>query len=280
MGSTDIVEVNGLAPWAGAGPMRTFNEKLGIVSSDDEAEDPRADREQWLEWGHTMETIIADWYERNNGCKLLLGGPVHSLEHPHFWATLDRVVIGANRLVEIKNVGSPMLYSHWDASSSDGVPRYVRAQVTVAMAFHGARECDVVASVGGRPPHVWTVAFDSELADLLIAGAIRFWQLVQDGTPPPLDATPATKAYLRSKYPANTDRVIIEAPPEAEPIAATRIIAASDERVSSAMKRNCDAQLMAMIRDADGMRGEGWQMTWKLNDKGVRATRFTGKGDE
>ena len=34
MGSTCIVEANGLAPWKGAGPMRLYCEKMGIASPD------------------------------------------------------------------------------------------------------------------------------------------------------------------------------------------------------------------------------------------------------
>jgi putative phage-type endonuclease len=272
MGSTCIVEANGLAPWKGAGPMRLFTEKLGIVSPDDEEE---ISDDGWLEWGHIMEPVIADWYERDRGARLLPGGPVHSQEHPHFWATLDRVVIGENRLVEIKNVGSPTLYSHWSTSSESGVPDYVRAQVTVAMGFRGSRETDVVASIGGRPPHVWRLFFDAELYDLLIDGALRFWQLVQDGTPPPLDATPATKRYLLAKYPHPTDPVIEPADEETHALALERLEAAARERAAKARKDAIDAELMARVGTRDGIYGEGWRFTWKMQTNGQRRQRFT-----
>lgn len=282
LGSTDIVEANGLAPWAGAGQMRLWCEKLNIAPPDDaEQDDSRQDdREAWLSWGHLLEPVIADYYERERGVKLQLGGPVYSLEHPHLWATLDRTVIGASKLVEIKNCGSPQLYRHWDVTSPDGVPAYVRAQITVAMAFHGARETDVVASIGGRPPHVWTVFQDDELAALLIDGALRFWQLVTSRTPPPIDATPATRAYLLDRYPANRERTMVPATLEAETLATERIEAARLGAESDARKRRLDAQLMALVGDADGITGAGWAYTWKLDKNGTRRGRFTGKGEE
>ena len=285
MGSTCIVEANGLAPWAGAGPMRLYCEKLGIAPPDDAAADDtrQDDREAWLEWGHVMEPVIAGWYELNTRGRsgaLQLGGPVHSTDHPHLWATLDRTVIGGNKLVEVKNCGSPQLYRHWDVTSPDGVPPYVRAQVTVAMAFHGARETDVVASIGGRPPHVWTVFQDDELAALLIDGALRFWQLVTSRTPPELDATPATRAYLLDRYPANRERTMVPATLEAETLATERIEAARLGAESDARKRQLDAQLMALVGDADGITGAGWAYTWKLDKNGARRGRFTGKGEE
>ncbi len=280
LGSTDIVEVNGLAPWAGAGPMRVFNEKLGIVSPDDADEEPRLDKDDWLEWGHTIEPVIADWYERAMGVKLMLGGQVTSDTHPHMWATLDRKVIGVPKIVEIKNCGSPALYRHWDTSSQDGIPIYVRAQVTVAMRFARATECDVVASIGGRPPRVWSVAYDSELGDLLIDGAARFWCRLADGTHPPLDATPATRAYLLAKYPANRDRTMVQADERAEEWGLARIDAARTAKRAADRTRILDNELLALVGDADGIAGNGWQLTWKTDKNGTRRTRFTGNGDD
>lgn len=286
LGSTCIVEANGLAPWKGAGPMRLFNEKLGIVSPDDAdelADEDDNDRAEWLEWGHTLEPVIADWYERTRGVKLQLGGHVPSVEHPFIWSTLDRTIIGANKGIEIKNVGSPTLYRHWDTSSQDGVPNYVRAQVTAHMHCTGFREWDVAASIGGRPPHVWTVAYDSELAELLIAGAVKFWQLVKNGTPPPLDATPATRAYLLSKYPANLERAMRKADEWAEDLAAIRVDAARQYAEAKTAKTVMDRttnELLALVGDADGIEGIGWKMTWKLDKNLKRRPRFTGKGSE
>ena len=278
LGSTCIVEACGLAPWKGAGPMRLMCEKLGIAPPDDAEEDDEDDKE-WLEWGHVQEPVIADFYERTRGVKLQLGGPVYSREIPNFWATLDRTVIGASKLIEVKNVGSPRLYSHWDTSSSDGCPRYVRAQVTIAMAYHGARECDVVAAIGGRPPHVWTVTYDPELAELLIDGGRRFWALVQSRTPPPLDHTPASKAYLLDKYPSNADRIIHDATEGETMLAVQRIQAANAEKEAKREKDRLDAELMSKIGDRAGIRGFEWKMTWKLNKSLKRQQRFTARGE-
>ena len=282
MGATDVVEACGLSPWKGAGPMRLFCEKTGIKSADDAQEEIDPDRADHLAWGHTMEPVILDWYAAHMGANVLPGGQVAHPEIPWLWASLDATVMGASRIIEIKMVASPALYSHWDVSSQDGVPRYVRAQVTIGMACHRAQEAHVVASVGGRPPHVWTVAYDAELAGLLIDGAQRFWQLVKDGTPPPLDATDATRAYLKHRYPANVDRVMREVDDEGvSRIAETRIEAARTRKGCDEAIRQLDAELMAVCGDADGIQGMWGKFTWKLNTKGTRTSRFTpGRGED
>jgi putative phage-type endonuclease len=272
MGSTDVVEAAGLSPWRGAGPMRLYCEKLGIVSPDDEAE---IEDDGWLEWGHVMEPVIAGWYERERGCKLMPAGQVVSREHPWLWSTLDAVVLGQSRLVEIKNVGSPKLYAHWSEADPDGIPIYVRAQATIGMYCHGARECAVVASVGGRPPHVWSVGYDAELADMLVNKAKDFWALVQAKTPPPLDATPATKAYLLDRYPRNVEPVMIDADPETDDIGHLRADNAGWEKNHKREKDRLDAELLSRVGNADGIQGTGWMMTWKSDKNGLRRQRFT-----
>ena len=278
MGSTDVVEACGFAPWQGAGPMRLYCEKRGITSADD-AQEVDEDRAAHLEWGHTMEPVILAWYERTYGVSCVPGGHVTSRDEPWLWASLDATVFGQGRILEIKNVSSPALYRHWDVSSQDGIPSYVRAQVTVAMFCHGAREADVVACIGGRPPHVWRVSYDAELARLLVEGALRFWAMTVAGTPPPLDATDASRAYLLSRYPVDV-RPTLASTPEVDDLAERRAEQAGDEKRAAAEKRRLDALLMAAVGDAQGVEGTWGKFTWKCGKDGTRRTRFTGRDAE
>lgn len=276
MGSTDVVEVCGLSPFAGAGPMRVYLAKTTERVDDDGTPE--------MDYGHRIEPVLLQWYEEIYGA-CLPGGHVPCAGEPWLFATLDASVIGESRIVDAKNVGSPALYRHWDTSSPDGVPAYVRAQVTIGMLCHGARDADVIASIGGRPPHVWRVAYDEELANMLIAGGRRFWDLVQAGTPPPLDATASTKEYLRAKYPAPRERVIVELGDDeldVDQLGVERIEAARVEKRMAIEKARLDAEILSRVGDREGVRGSGWQMTWKLDKNQKRSQRFTatGGGDE
>lgn len=275
MGSTCVVEACGLAPWKGAGPMRLYCEKLGILNANDAEEEEDA---EWLEWGHIQEPVIADWYAKTRGVQLYEPGRVWSDEYPFMWATLDRAVVGSQRLVEVKNVGSPHLYSHWNVSDQDGIPRYVMAQVQVAMRHARKLECDVVASIGGRPPHVWTVFYDQETAGILTRRAAEFWHMVKNRIAPTLDHTDATRVYLTDKYPSNADREVLEADLDTDAMGQARAQCAMRLVELEKQKRLYDAMLMARIGKASGLKGEGWQMTWKVGAGGVRRTRFTVKG--
>lgn len=273
MGATDVVEALGLSPYEGAGPMRLFLRKTQPDLADDDAAEG-----DWLEWGHIQEPVILAWYERATGNKCVEGGHVPSLTDPWLWATLDASVMGESRIVEVKHVGSNMA-RHWDAYAEDGIPRYVRAQVTIGMYCSGKRLADVVASVGGRPPHVWTVEYDPELAALLVDGARAFWRNCEARVAPPLDATPATKDYLRRKYPAD-ERAMREAVGGEESLGTMRAAWAEAHKKAADTIAKLDAQLLEACADAKGIQGEGWKMTWKLGKDGKRRQRFTVQGEE
>jgi putative phage-type endonuclease len=271
LGATDLVEALGLAPWESAGPMRLWLEKTGQEAR----EEPTEDKSAYLEWGHTQEKVLLDWYEESRRVTLLAGGHVPHREHPWLWATLDGKA--SDRIVEAKHVG-PAMAHHWSESEEDGVPRYVRAQCLIGQACLGTRLTDVVASVGGRPPHVWTVAWDGGLVELLISGGRRFWDLVVRREAPKLDATDASLDWIKRKYPTNEDRIILEATPEAEDIAARRIMASVEEEDAKVKKRLADLDLLEKIGPHDGIRGDGWSMTHRVDKNGVRRQRFTAKG--
>lgn len=275
MGSTDVVEACGLAPWEDAGPMRLFLEKTGARTADDGMfAELKSDH---LEWGHVMEPVILDWYTRTTGYAVIPGGHVPHRSHSWLWASLDG--FAQDRNVEIKNVASNMAW-HWDAYSEDGIPRYVRAQVAIGMACSGKGLTDVVACIGGRPPHIWTVAYDEELADLLIKTAYSFWGKVIAKLAPPLDATKATKEYLRGRFPGNEDRVILDASPDINELGVARAHAHDGEKRLASTKAEMDARLLEAIGEHSGVQGDGWRMTWKLDKNGVRKQRFTTQGGE
>jgi putative phage-type endonuclease len=269
LGSTDVVEILGLAPWEGAGPMRVYVDKTSTGPVEEES-DP--EKRASFEWGHELEGVIASWYERKTSRKLLLGGHVPHRTIPWLFATLDRKA--EDRIVEIKNV-SGFMARHWDPSREDGVPRYVRAQCIVGQACLGTRLTDVVASLGGRPPHSWTVAWDEALWDVIRITSEKFWRRVEARDPPALDSSDATREMLRRLFPTNEDRVIVPASEAAERLAEQRISYARMAREAADDVRLIDADLLRLIGTHDGIEGDGWKMTWKVDKNGTRRSRFT-----
>ena len=287
MGSTDVVEALGLAPWEGSGPMRVYAEKRGLLAPEDDAEDERA---QALEWGHIQEPVIARWYMQKTGLELFPCGTTWSTEPGEEWlfCTHDYAIHGGGvrKGVEIKHRNSFMSFREgWDDSDPNGIPDSVRAQVTLQMRICRYDEVDICASLGGQPPRVWTIAYDRALSDSLVADGGAFWRdRILAGVAPPVDGTSASRAYLLATYPHETDPILVDADESMNEIAHRRIQAATTCVSSEVEKRRSDDELLALIATHSGargrVRGAGWQLTWKTDKNGRRTPRFTVKAEQ
>ncbi len=279
MGSTDVVEVAGLAPWQDAGPWRVYNLKTGVVPEDSDVTEEMA-------WGHTVEGWLRDWYEANHmkhtGGVVDMIGRIPSRRYQWLWATPDgriNVWNHQHRYLEIKNVGSFMAHL-WDRSDDDGIPHHVRGQVTIGMFCAEVREWTVVAAIGGLPPRIYHVQYDAELAERLVETGRKFWiDNVCARVPPAIDASDACRTYLMKKYPKDTGERR-ESTLREDGLAEVRAGAAERAKRDTEIVKAYDAQLLTALGDAKGIRGDGWQLTsWVDKASGQRRTRFTVRGE-
>lgn len=266
MGSTDVVRALGLSPYAKAKPWDVWCEKTG-------APVPRRPTTPEQDWGHAQERLILDWYasrlpqgwaEVNADC-----GTVMCDDPSWLMATPD--ALRADSGVECKNVGVWM-GAEWDEWLSDGVPQHVIAQCHIGMYVTGLRMWDVVASLGGTPPKIWTLQYDENLAGLLVEGARAFWQSVCARQHPPIDGSETCKKYLRAAYPRE-GRDLIEADAGANALGFERYSAFVRAKEAEKKYKEIDNLLLSKLAGARGIKGDGWQFT--VND---RSTRFTAKG--
>ena len=271
MGSTDVVEVMGLAPWKDAGPWRIYNAKTGVTP------EGQPDPDGTLEWGHTVEGWLREWYSRVTGRTYSQCGRIQRSGCDWLWATPDGE--WSNSYLEIKNVGSFMA-GHWDRANDDGIPDYVRVQVTLGMYCAGVSEWTVVAAIGGLPPRIYHVDYDVELAQMAIEAGRKFWiDHVLAGVPPDVDGSEACREYLRTKWPRD-ERAMRESTVEEDDIGTERARRSQKAAKYAADVKAMDAKLLTACRDARGIRGDGWQITWKVDKNGVRRSRFTTKGQD
>lgn len=281
MGTTDVIQALGYAPWEGAGPMTVYVEKLGLAPRPTETDEQR--------WGHEQEPVILAWYEREVEPVIAVWRTVHHPKHEWLFATLDAYAFGGNRNIEVKSRGIFGLREGWNDSDPTGVPQHVRVQVNIGMSIREAPECAIVASICGAPPKVWIVPFDAELDRTVIHDAQEFWaKHILERVPPELDDSSATRLYLQSKYPRETEPTIVKATAEIDEIGIKRAKASGQIIELSKIRNTCDAQLLdaiglnSGIQSSDRVNGElyaeSWKMTWKTGKDGKRRSRFTVKG--
>ena len=275
VGSSDIGAVAGLSPYAS--PLDVWLQKRGLAT---------VEENEAMRWGTAMEPVIASTYERAHladGEHLFtpdciwpdsVQGTLQHPEEPWILASPDRVVMhyddrlhGAKRrLVEIKTVSHRSAH-HW-GDAHDDVPPWYRAQIEWQMLVTGVTTCDLAALIGGAELRVYRLTHDPELAAMLVAIGRTFWRHVEAGTEPPVDGSPAWRAYLEARFPRERG-AMLRATPAAEEIAARLADARARKSAAEADEELAANELRAVIGEAAGVEGEGWRATWKAPKSGA-----------
>lgn len=250
---SEIAAVLGLSPYAT--PLDVWRSKVEGLEIEETAPMKR---------GRILEPAIADWYAEDTGAVL---SEVGTLVHPTrklIGATPDRIARFDDhaKVLEIKSANSRMA-DKWGEAGTDDVPQHYIPQVQLEMGCAGLPLADLAVLIGGDDFRIYHLAFDPELFGMMADAAEKFWvDHVKTGIPPPLDGSDSCADWLKAKYPA--DRApILNAPPEAaqwaEQLRNAKVLSAQAE----AQEKEARNQLVAMIGDAAGIKGDGWSISYK-----------------
>lgn len=202
IGGSDAAAVVGLHPWLS--PLGLYFDKRGEVEADTEPTEA-------MEWGIRLEAVVAEaWAEKNDLLprKLTLRrfppyDPANIRVHPdHPWmlANLDGIVCGRTTGAELA-VYEGKTASGWTTHDWDeGIPPYVLVQVQWQLAVTGLPVGYVACLIGGQRYVQDEVQRDEEMIDALVDAGARFWEQVQNGTPPAVDAHPNTTEVLKARW--------------------------------------------------------------------------------
>lgn len=225
IGSSQIAALVGLHPYRDI--LDIFNElALGVQQK----------RRPELTWGQYKEPAILayragqlaafEWpeeaYRDHVGAERHLGGTtVRSVESPIAIASCDAVFKfdveepeGAfiRQVEETKNVG---FHESWDwGDGDDQCPVGYRLQNLWQQGCLGIWRGELVASIAGAPPAAWPVQWDARLFGNLVIIAERFWHdhVLPRKPPRAIDGSDAATAYLRARYPEETEPMSISCP--------------------------------------------------------------------
>lgn len=174
IGASDAPIITGDSPWGDL--LTLYAVKSGII------DDPTTETHQ-MRWGLKLEATVAEWFTETYGLRLRKDNsrPRHP-EHPWMATSLDRRVVGANALVEIKTVRYAT--DEWGAQDTAEIPAHYLVQCQHEMAVTGTDVCYVAVLFSGYDPRRYIVPRDEELIASLIALESEFMECVRTGTPP------------------------------------------------------------------------------------------------
>lgn len=274
IGSTDIAAILGMHP--SRTPIEVF----------------RAVRDGWdgelneqMRIGDALEPYILDAYGRKTGRKIVRGGPVLHPTLPTV-ATPDAIAsdpsAGRDIALEAKSVIGWQAQEYGEGT--DEVPQHHIIQGTWHLAHLRAAGFDIdtvhfpVLIGGCAPIRIYEVKWDAGLADNLLAKAAEWHRRhIITGVPPEVDGSPAYTQFLADHWEQKAP-LRDATPEEAELARALKIRCATLAEYAAKVEENKN-RLRASIGDAEGIKGDGFRITWKARKDGVRVfkTKFDGE---
>lgn len=195
-GSTDVSKLPGIEcnPYEGPGDLY-LRKTEGVQRSVGEAAD----------WGLRLQRAVAEAGAEREGWEL---EELDTIDSPHgrVWArcNFDFRDRKSSDLIEVKTAGMRQI-QYW-GDGEDAIPSHYLCQVTFQMWAIGARRTRMPVLLGGQELRIYTIHYDAELAELLVAAGERFERdhVLPRIPPPNLERADAFADYLRMRWPRDT----------------------------------------------------------------------------
>lgn len=247
-------------------PLRVWLEKTSD-ELDEEIDNPL------MHWGRILEAPLGQWFQETTGIEIFKCG---MLGHPqHSWMLFTPDYLTADdAIVEIKTTGP---YATADAWANGKTPDRAVIQLQHGMAVTGKQRGYAVGGIWGTEPQLRIIERDDDMITELIALEEEFWQLVLDGTPPPMGTHPDDAALIRLLYPVGDPDAAVELSPVAYAALSRYLDLGERAKILDAQKAALQAVVTAELGEAtEGLWHGKPVVTWKNNapisEKVLRAT--------
>lgn len=255
IGGSDAATIVGLNPYL----------SLYYLYCDKRGELPPKEPTEAMRLGTDLEQYVADRWAECTGKTVRKDRHMwRSTRWPWMLADVDRVVVGENAGLECKTT-SP--FNKHDFAGGE-IPLTYYVQCQHYMAVMGFDRMYLAVLVLGQGFYHFTIDRDEQEIEALAQAEGDFWEMVQTGTPPPVDAADATTAALQHQYPAETPGEWIPLPDGASELL-DRLC--QTQQLIKELDSDCTAaknQVKAWLGNAEGGTCAGYICTWKSTARG------------
>ncbi len=258
LGGSDAAVVLGISPFKSR--LQLWHEKVNKTI------DTNSNSNLIFDIGHALEPVIANHYTKMTGRVLeICPQKIHS-KYPFITGNIDRKIVKSEResegILEIKTKGD---HVNWH---NEEIPIYYMAQIQQYLEVYGYSWAGfAVLDLGKREITITDVERDDEFIENLIMEEAKFWDLVQNKTPPKIEPTVACEEFLE-KYFNTSEPTIIdlsgnkEATQFAEKLNHVKVHKKELENIET----ECKTYFMNEMKEAEKCIGDGYTITWK-NDR-------------
>ncbi|APR71275.1 MULTISPECIES: YqaJ viral recombinase family nuclease [Acinetobacter] len=224
-----------------------------------------------LYWGKKLEPLVAEYYNMHTNNKVRRVNAV--LQHPdedkHFMlANLDYAVVGNGevQILECKTVGE-----YGSKLWRDGVPLYVLCQVQHQLAVTGKQAAHICALICGHETKIYKVTRNETVIQHIINAERHFWQCVETGIPPSVDASDSAAKALQQLYPEQIPLTVEDLTQNEQANYLFNQLLEERHKVEQHQQYfdELKHQLQMMMKDAERAVFTGGSVTWKKSQDSI-----------
>ena len=265
VGGSDMPIILGLSSYKT--PYQLYLEKIGEEVQEDEEES------ELQYWGNRLERIIIEEFSIRNNLKV---EKPDTLIHPIYdfmRCNLDGYIPEINAVLEAKNVIQFKAYE-WGESETDKIPIPYLVQVAhnchVANTDYGYVAC----LIGGNKYGQYLYTRDLELEERLFQEAKKFWDCVQNRTPP----APIKQIDLKLMFPKHDPEKMLPINNEVQEQLTHMMNNRFEIKKLSELEEQYKFNIMQFMGNAECLvNNEGKPIvSWKSNKRGVRTFLLKG----
>lgn len=187
IGGSDAGAIVGLSKWAT--PYTVWLDKTGKLP---EKEDTEAMRQ-----GRDLEQYVAQRFAEETGKRVRRENAIlYNPAYPFASANVDRLIIGEKAGLECKTTNTLDLKQFQDVE----FPKQYYAQCVHYLAVTGLERWYLAVLVYGRGFYIYTLERDEAEIAALMGAEARFWELVENNTPPPPDGSQAATEAIKAVF--------------------------------------------------------------------------------
>lgn len=279
IGGSDIAAILGLSPYKTG--LQLWMEKTGRDTSE-----PDGAALERMHWGTVLEDVVARHYSEVRGVKIQRIN--QQLVHPECaiaLANIDRAVleegkrarwddkegrvVGARNVLEVKTAHAlAQNGTDWGEAGTDEVPQQYWTQCQWYMGITGLPFADLAVLFGGQKFVTYTIPFERDLFDDMLAEADRWWKAHVVADLPPPATTEDDARRLWKSHTAGREKIV-----DANTAAAVEELRAIKEEMRALEKqehalRDC---ITCAFEDAEAITYMGRKLaTWKQNKASKR----------
>lgn len=199
IGASEIAAVVGLSPYEST--FSLWHKKKGNL--------PGATVTNAMDWGNRLEPLVRNWFAEQHPDLYVIPTPGTYAHGERNWQRVnpDGLILDANDTASTGEASA--LYEGktsrfgdgFGPSGSDIIPIGYRCQVQHALDVFGLPRAYVAVLIGGNDPREYVIEADPEDQKALRDAGAAFWESLQTGDEPPIDASFETFQAVKDLHP-------------------------------------------------------------------------------